>query len=314
MSIDLFLYSPNTQVVRREELIKALEARGWNIIITSESDNKVVSSGPLGHYDTVCGAHSAATVKQIAEHLENEKVLKDIFDYEECGICGIHITQPYDILKEYSAGELLVEEKADGPEIAEHKRQTKIFYYIRAHHLSNLQGDIWESLGELAGGLLEEPQGGAYILLNRTGKKVLSTPEDKETRPFAIALYDFYKQAELNGFPVEQKPADTVIPMEKLSKEEVERLLKLAKKCFRDKALRDDELDLSMIDSILSDYIRSKGRDFAKAESEWINSMRQKYLSPQGDISSKTFLIMFNIIIALVLILFLLFYLFSKSR
>lgn len=137
--------------------------------------------------------------------------------------------QPYNISDEYSDKELRKHEKRVGSEVIDHLRRAKICYTVNCHpDAAEFQGDVWESLGELAGGLMEDPQTGVYVLAKGTDKKTLFTPKDDENDMFV----NFFKQAEQNGFPIEKTLTDKVLRIEKLSKDELERLLRLEKKMF----------------------------------------------------------------------------------
>jgi hypothetical protein len=318
MSYDLFLYSPNAQPVNRDDLVKALATKGWSVVVTLYAENKALSSGPIAN-DFIRGARSAETAKQIIEHLGNEKVLEDIFTYAECGSCGVTFDQPYsDPLEEEDLRE---QEKIVGAEVVGYMRQAKIRYNVYGNSLSaDFMVIVGEALGELAGGLLEDPQGATYVLVTGRNKKVIVTPEVKESnsrKESNDSWNNFWKQTEQNGFTVEKETSifgetNNVIHPEKLSKSELERLLTITKKCFQDSN--------TMGEWLIYDYIRKKGKKFAESEGTWIASIVQKYKDPSYSMLGekydkiiqkyqnkgiiKTVIIVISITIVLILLLF----------
>lgn len=170
MSYDLTLHSPSSRACSKTGLADALRDRGWYAVFPGDGDT--VATGTL--YGTRDRRHAEAVAAALAA--EDAATLQPLIESEAVGLCELIVHVPFDFRAELEPDELeeLVEE---GPSrVIENMLAARSHYLLttslgRSDASLNLQTAVWEALGDLVLGLLEDPQ---------EGRSILVTPEERE--------------------------------------------------------------------------------------------------------------------------------------
>jgi len=274
MSVDLFVYSERPEPVPRAALAEALRRKGWHAIFLDQEHMKEVAGGALGN-DLVYGTKKAAVLDRLRGLLKkgDDPKLEELFENEDAGGCGVYATGAFDPHAEM--GEDL--EGQVGPEIAGHLLKAKSHYTVgtaagRTELSSEFQNTVWKTLGEVAGGVLEDPQTGEYLLSGPQGEKVLAEPDDSEGSALGN-LKSYFQAAKAAGFPVDATKTDANLNTSQLSQADLERLLAFTRKHFP----KEDMSGPAMVAMILEEYLRKKGKAFARDQAMWFEQMMEKY-------------------------------------
>src|SRR5262245_35823524 len=255
MSIDLTVYSERPEPVQRAALAQALQRKGWHALFIDQGSMQELGAGAVD-LDLVYGAKNAPVLKTVKDLLAGgaEQQLEALFADEEVGGCAVSATVPFDAGEEF--GDELDAEV--GPEIAQKILRAKSYYHIgtsagRSDVAFRFQEAVWKTLGELVGGLLEDPQTGKYIQCGPKGEEVLAEVDDSEGSPIG-GLKKYFDAAKAAGFPVEGGNDDVNLNTAKLSQTDLERLLKFTREYFP----KEDPSGSAMVMMILEEYQQKK--------------------------------------------------------
>lgn len=276
MSISYFVYSPNEQVVSRRALADRLQAKGWFVTFVDPRDvTKALPEGMVDD-DLVVGTRSPEEAERVNQLiLSGDRVaLDELYAEGACASSGLGITHPYvfeEIVPESDVEELIAQ---IGPEAVDEMRRAVVEYetYTSAGRLPpslQLQEDAWEAVGELASGLLEDPETGSYRLCRDGQMRDLEVPERQSPLPPELEMLGrFLDEARRRGFPVSGDGLKASFAVDELSRERMEEALILVGEILPDlhaSALRA---------TLLEDYVWSQGPRFKAENADWIDRMK----------------------------------------
>ena len=172
MSYDLFIYSDNDKAVAKEELKSELEKQGWKIAFLSGSADAILKAqGPMEESVVVAGWDAddkeVAQFEALASQGNIRELMKLAGESEAAVGCVVYVTIPYDYAAGYDVEELEEFKEMNSPDYIEAVSKAKSHYYVRTaagrSPLSfDYQEQVWRVIGDLAGGLIEDPQEGTH--------------------------------------------------------------------------------------------------------------------------------------------------------
>jgi hypothetical protein len=179
MGVDLHVYTANESLVSSDELRRQLRSQGWDVRFVLDPGIKPLEQPPEGPLvdtlDVIGWDASSPTAQQVADAIDSGdlKRLNEYYAERLAGSCGYVAHNDYDFDKELARededlrDEIL--EEID-PQHLEAMRRAKVKYWlcvrIRSSNLSyRFLETVWRAVGQLRGGLLEDPQSGEYTLV-----------------------------------------------------------------------------------------------------------------------------------------------------
>ena len=167
MSYDFFIYSPSEQPVNKEDLKVELEKRGWKVFFAAPSSGPqikgiVSSSGPLenGAFLLTCEADDE-NLPRFVEAVENDDLerLNAMLENYEIDFCGLWWSL-FDFVKEYGADAEEAAQRFGSQELAAAIKQARTHYSFDVSY-EDFYLYVAQAIGDLVGGVLEDPQTGA---------------------------------------------------------------------------------------------------------------------------------------------------------
>ena len=279
LSIDLFVYSKQPNDIRRDDLAASLKTRGWEIFHLNPATLSEVSGDLLGD-ELVYAVRAVDDLRRLRDLVAKREsmAIEVMFEEESAAGCAITVVSPFDARSEY--GDTL--EENFPRQVASDVLEAKAGYNVRTAEgrgeiSYKLQVDVWESLGELTGGLLEDPQSGRYLRVGPEGPQVVFEAEPPEGSQ-ADALAGWIRAAAAQGFPVEARKRDSAnISPERLSEADLERFLKFT----QEHPWPDPFNGVGMVLMILDDYKKKKGKAYAQEKAPWLAEMKGRYTRPR---------------------------------
>lgn len=172
MSYDLFIYSYSSESVLKEKLKEKLASQGWSIACLSpDAFQGTVSmpilplQGPMEFNLTLIGWKTKRKQARVIERLVAqfdvkglEKLPRSLF-----GGCALYITTPYCWADDFGDEDPTELEDTWGQAKLEARKKARTHYSLTVHGAQgqvsfDLQDAVWRAIGELQGGLLENPQ------------------------------------------------------------------------------------------------------------------------------------------------------------
>jgi hypothetical protein len=205
----------------------------------------------------------------------DKEALDDLYARNKAASCTVAATQPYDFNDDHSDSDAQELADAIGTEAVEAMRRAVSSYEIytsaqRSRPSYQFQEDVWEVLGELAGGLMEDPQSGSYQIYENGSKREIEPASAPDIEPSDIRslLTRFIDRARERGFPVSGQGGNAGVVTDELDLARMEELLKLASTCVP----ADPAFSLS--EELLDEYVSNKGESFETQHGDWIEAMR----------------------------------------
>lgn len=170
MSYEVYVYSAVDTSLPRNALLAKLRDVGWEAVFVSDwktlrlaADgdvaDDVVLSGPPTFFDRtrVMGLLEAKNKEGIEQQVEQGGIAS----------CAILVARPYNFTSELNDGETADLADAIGSERVAFMRKAKTLYAVRTNMGRTsidfeLQRRVWQAIGELTGGLMEDPQAEEY--------------------------------------------------------------------------------------------------------------------------------------------------------
>jgi hypothetical protein len=179
MGVDLYMYTDNDLLITSGELRGQLRSQGWDVRYVRDTGTRPLEQLPEGPLDDtldVLGWESSSPHGlKVGDAIDSG----DLKGLEECnaqgyvGSCGFVAQCSFDFEKELAredeeTREEILEEIE--PAHLEAMRSAKLRYWlcvrIRSSNLSyRFLNVVWRAVGQLRGGLLEDPQSGEYALV-----------------------------------------------------------------------------------------------------------------------------------------------------
>ncbi len=170
MSLDLFVNSARERVASREEIRDALRARGWEIRFLTDwfTFAPADEAEPIGNEDVV-GWQSdwgnAAELRRLCAARDMKAIEAHFQAGHSLAGCALNVTAPDPYVLEeggYTEEQLRRELGSAATDVL---LARKSHYYLRTSGGRSvesvwLQYDLWHALGEVTGGLMEDPQSG----------------------------------------------------------------------------------------------------------------------------------------------------------
>jgi hypothetical protein len=270
MSVDLFVYSVKSNGPKTGELVANLARKRWHTVLLDPSGSKESPTGFLKNH-LIYGARTSDFLKEVRDLVRQrrKRELERSLQSEAVAYCELTASPSHPL------------EQVDGtlpPKVAKALMTAKTCYGLRTaagRSLASveLQTAVWEMIGKLTGGLLEDPQEGSYFRMGPKGRNVLRKPEDSPIDVLGI----YFRAAKAKGFPVALKRSrdneEICFHPEVLSEAGLERFLKFT----RNYRWPDPEYGSGMIGMILDEYRFKKGKDYARAKSGWLTRLEAKY-------------------------------------
>jgi hypothetical protein len=266
MSIELFVYAKKASTFGGDQLAAKLAEKDWHVFYMVPSGSRGVDKVALGD-QLIYGARTVVQMEEGRKLIRSrrEKELEKAFESGSIAACELTICP---------------EGASDGLDESLPRKlmnllaATKVTYCLRTSAgrsiLSvELQNATWEAIGELSGGVLENPQEGSYFTVGAKGKKTLSKSDNSPIDVLGI----YFRAAKAKGFPVELNNDEIFFHPEKLSEADLEQFLKFTK----DHRWPDPEYVSGMVGMILDEYKFKKGAAFAKAKAKWLAGLERTY-------------------------------------
>jgi len=280
MSISFFIYSVSKQVPSRSQLAAQLQSKGWLVVSVDPDDPTCILPDDALEDDVLLASRSQETAERVRRLVDQKDTaaLDELCRRGALASCGVDVTHPYDFKEDY--GESDVDELVDsiGRQAVEAMRHAVVHYEIgtsagRSRLSSEFQQAVWDALGELAGGLMEDPQCGLFQLFENGRKQMLEKPTGVQADPSDLPslLARFMDQAARSGFPVTGKGFDAEIVTDGLSRDRMEQLLDLLGDCL------PDSQAAVFADIFLEEYISGQGESFEVEHADWVEAMRRRY-------------------------------------
>lgn len=156
------LYSPSEVPVAKEDLKAELEKRGWVVFFAAfgPNENIVAPQGPLENASTIyCCGNDDENLSDFVQAAENNDIatLEAMLESYKIDYCAISWS-PFDFEKDYGADAWAV--RSAEPEKEHLALQQARLCYVFDMSYEEFHLDVAQSIGDLVGGLLEDPQSG----------------------------------------------------------------------------------------------------------------------------------------------------------
>lgn len=169
--MDFFIYSPSEQPVNKEDLKAELEKQGWKVFFAlggHEIKEIVSSNGPIENGAVLLTCESDnKNLPRFVEAVQNNDIetLNSMLENYKIDFCGLWWS-PFDFEKDY--GSKTWESNRDFyPEGAhEHLKQARTHYSFDVSY-EDFYLYVAQAIGDLVGGVLEDPQTGVVELKTR---------------------------------------------------------------------------------------------------------------------------------------------------
>ena len=181
MSYDLNAYSLSTERPLKENFRDSLQRNGWEIVFISDEARSrrafLAADGPIEEEAIIIGWQTKdknAALLTKAAAIQDIKTIEAIAETTQAiAGCAISVTIPYQVDKQQLA------DMAVRGEIhyADLMKSAQSHYYLRTaagrSPLSfEFQRLVWLTIGEVCGGLLENPEDGEYIIFDASTRAV----------------------------------------------------------------------------------------------------------------------------------------------
>jgi len=217
------VYTEQEQAIAFEALVSELEAKGWHCCSFDDSDMVIKPRGDLVDNDWLVGTKSQSVARTVLELIEKKdrKGLDQLWQKNKIAGCMLDFYQ-YNFDEEWGEDAARLEEDM-GANWATAMRNARTCYSLttsasRSRLSLDWQFDLWNSLGELTGGLMEDPQSGVtYVLMDGT-LTPLNVPADSSSINVSLQsqLERFMEVAEQRGYPIESKGEHRSVATENL--------------------------------------------------------------------------------------------------
>ncbi|NIM04585.1 MAG: hypothetical protein GTO55_01535 [Armatimonadetes bacterium] len=164
MSISFFAYTEESKPIERKELTEAMAKSGWEIAYLSDWSGLTPAEGNrLQDGDILIGwqqdSDLTAKIKAILDS-GDEDALEPLGESEVLGVCSVGISDPHEDRDDFIPTDV-------SKDIVEQLRQAKLCYELvtsagRSDFSVEFQGAVWQVIGDVTDGLLEDPQLGEY--------------------------------------------------------------------------------------------------------------------------------------------------------
>ncbi len=280
MSISYFVYSPNQQTVTRSRMTDRLRSKGWTVVfVDPDNQMRILPEGPIT-CDLLLAADSQETADRMKEMIRggDEKALDGLYARNKAASCLVTAKQPYHFNDDHTESDAQEMADAIGNDAVEAMRGATSCYeiYSSAHRSRpsyRFQESVWETVGELAGGLMEDPQSGSYQLCENGDRREIEAagaPEETDPSDFQSLLTRFMERARERGFTVRGRGGKTEVVIDELDLGRMEQLLRLVDECMPP----DEALFLG--DMLLEEYVSKRDESFEADNRNWIEAMKNR--------------------------------------
>jgi hypothetical protein len=170
MSIEYYVYSTQDKPLDRKALRDKLHAQGHDVLLLSDWETLTLASeGPLGDDIALSGPPTffdPARIKFLIAS-KNKADLERMAAEGDLSSCSIYTSHPFLDIRNMTPEEQSDMEEDVGKEQMDFIRKANVHYTIRTSAGGStlnlgLQKTIWQAVGELSSGLLEDPQSGFF--------------------------------------------------------------------------------------------------------------------------------------------------------
>jgi hypothetical protein len=176
MGVDLYVYTKSESVVTTDELRRHLHTQGWGVRFLLDQGTPALEPAPDGELrdslDVMGWRLSSEHAAPAADAIDRRdmEAVQAFYSQGVVGTCGYGVESPYQYEEEFDPEE---DAEMDGSEGAveawclEAMREAGTRYNLRVRiRSSNLSYQflevVWQGIGQLREGLLEDPQSGEF--------------------------------------------------------------------------------------------------------------------------------------------------------
>lgn len=270
MSVDLCVYVKGPARLTRRALVDALRAVGWHAVFVDDSSTALPPDEEIAH-DTLIAARSAEVCEsaRLALASDDHKRWASLSQENEIGSLWLSYDAEFSAEEVWPAKELRRLEAAGGKAFAGKLRDSDAEYVLNSGSGCTVMDEVWRVLGQLTGGLMDDPQTGAWCEW-REGRLVYLVQPPPDANPFR----EFFEAAHAQGVPFDPIGSDPLgdIRSDLLEPAALEALLVLARKML-------SKVEYSaVVPMIIADYAAKKGAHFLKENRAWIEDLKERFL------------------------------------